>query len=88
MDEFCYRTIIPCHTAARLSLADIPHKDGSLKASKQGSLQSAPQSTPETDYKSSTKFGGFRFPAIQLLCGYSLEMCVLKILLYKYSSFE
>ena len=63
VDESFYRTIIPCHTAAGLSLADIPHKDGSLKASKQGSLQSASQSTPETALQIINEIWRISFPS-------------------------
>ena len=55
-----FRITIPCHEAAGNIIADIAHKDGSLKASKRGvlktglqsglesRLQSALQSAPET----------------------------------------
>jgi len=55
-----FRITIPCHEAAGNIIADIAHKDGSLKASKRGvlktglqsglesGLESALQSAPET----------------------------------------
>ena len=43
-----FRITIPCHEAAGNIIADIAHKDGSLKVSKRGSLKTALQSAPET----------------------------------------
>ena len=43
-----FRITIPCHKAAGNIIADIAHKDGSLKASKRGSLKTALQTAPET----------------------------------------
>ena len=43
-----FRITIPCHEAAGNIIADIAHKDGSLKVSKRGSLKTALQSAPES----------------------------------------
>lgn len=47
-----FRITIPCHKAAGNIIADIAHKDNSLKASKRGALktelQTAPETAPET----------------------------------------
>ena len=43
-----FRITIPCHEAVGNIIADIAHKDGSLKVSKRGSLKTALQSAPET----------------------------------------
>ena len=50
-----FRITIPCHEAAGNIIADIAHKDGSLKASKRGSLKTALQSVPESGLKSGLK---------------------------------
>ena len=47
-----FRITIPCHEAAGNIIADIAHKDGSLKVSKRGSLKTALQSAPETALQS------------------------------------
>lgn len=43
-----FRITIPCHKAAGNIVADIAHKDGTLKVSKRGSLKTALQSAPES----------------------------------------
>ena len=51
-DRTFFRITIPCHEAAGNIIADIAHKDGTLKASKRSALKSAPEtaleSAPET----------------------------------------
>jgi ATP-dependent DNA helicase RecG len=51
-DRTFFRITIPCHKAAGNIIADIAHKDGTLKASKRSALKSAPEtaleSAPET----------------------------------------
>ena len=47
-----FRITIPCNEAAGNIIADIAHKDGSLKVSKRGSLKTALQSAPETALQS------------------------------------
>ena len=51
-DRTFFRITIPCHKAAGNIIADIVHKDNSLKASKRSALKSAPEtaleSAPET----------------------------------------
>lgn len=47
-----FRITIPCHEAVGNIIADIAHKDGSLKVSKRGSLKTALQSAPETALQS------------------------------------
>lgn len=47
-----FRITIPCHEAAGNIIADIAHKDGSLKASKRGVLKSGLQGSPKTAPKS------------------------------------
>lgn len=43
-----FRITIPCHKAAGNIIADIAHKDATLKVSKRGSLKTALQSAPES----------------------------------------
>ena len=54
-----FRITIPCHEAAGNIIADIAHKDGSLKASKRGvlkkGLQSGLESAQQTAPKSALK---------------------------------
>ena len=52
-----FRITIPCHEAAGNIIADIAHKDGSLKASKRGSLKTGLQSGLESRLKSGLKSG-------------------------------
>ena len=51
-DRTFFRITIPCHEAAGNIIADIAHKDGTLKASKRSALKTAPEtaleSAPET----------------------------------------
>lgn len=51
-DRTFFRITIPCHEAAGNIIADIAHKDGTLKASKRSALKNAPEtaleSAPET----------------------------------------
>ena len=47
-----FRITIPCHEAAGNIIADIAHKDYSLKASKRGSLKTALQSALQTALES------------------------------------
>ena len=47
-----FRITIPCHEAVGNIIADIVHKDSSLKVSKRGSLKTALQSAPETALQS------------------------------------
>ena len=47
-DRTFFRITIPCHVSAENIIADIAHKDGSIKASKRGSLKNALQSAPES----------------------------------------
>ena len=42
-DRTFFRITIPCHEAAGNIIADIAHKDGTLKASKRSALKSAPE---------------------------------------------
>ena len=51
-NELFFRITIPCHEAVGNIIADIAHKDGSLKVSKRGSLKTALQSAPETALQS------------------------------------
>lgn len=50
-----FRITIPCHEAAGNIIADIAHKDGSLKASKRGGLETGLQSGLESAPKSALK---------------------------------
>ena len=50
-----FRITIPCHEAAGNIIADIAHKDGSLKASKRGVLKTGLQSGLESRLKSGLK---------------------------------
>ena len=50
-----FRITIPCHEAAGNIIADIAHKDGSLKASKRGVLKTGLQSALESGLKSGLK---------------------------------
>lgn len=52
-----FRITIPCHEAAGNIIADIAHKDGSLKASKRGSLKTALQSGLESRLESRLENG-------------------------------
>ena len=52
-----FRITIPCHEAAGNIIADIAHKDGSLKASKRGSLKTALQSGLQSGLESRLKSG-------------------------------
>ena len=51
-DRTFFRITIPCHESAGNIIADIAHKDGSLRASRRGSRKTALQSAPETALKS------------------------------------
>ena len=51
-DRTFFRITIPCHEAARNIIADIAHKDGSLKASKRGVLKTGLQSGLESGLES------------------------------------
>ena len=50
-----FRITIPCHEAAGNIIADIAHKDASLKASKRGSLKTALQSALESALQTAPK---------------------------------
>ena len=50
-----FRITIPCHEAAGNIIADIAHKDGTLKASKRGVLKTGLQSGLESRLKSGLK---------------------------------
>ena len=52
-----FRITIPCHEAAGNIIADIAHKDGSLKASKRGVLKTGLKSGLESRLKSGLKSG-------------------------------
>lgn len=54
-DRTFFRIIIPCHEAAGNIIADIIHKDETLKASRRGIQKSAPKSTPKSTPKSAPK---------------------------------
>lgn len=54
-DRTFFRIIIPCHEAAGNIIADIIHKDETLKASRRGIQKSAPKSTPKRTPKSAPK---------------------------------
>ncbi|MBR6589872.1 MAG: winged helix-turn-helix transcriptional regulator, partial [Bacteroidaceae bacterium] len=51
-DRTFFRIIIPCHKAAGNIIADIVHKDSSLKASKRSAQKSAPESALQTALES------------------------------------
>ena len=51
-DRTFFRITIPCHEAAGNIIADIAHKDGTLKASKRSALKTAPETAPETALES------------------------------------
>lgn len=50
-DRTFFRITIPCHEAAGNIIADIAHKDASVKASRRGARKSGLQSTPESTLK-------------------------------------
>lgn len=50
-DRTFFRIIIPCHEAAGNIIADIIHKDETLKASRRGIQKSAPKSAPKSEIK-------------------------------------
>ena len=52
-----FRITIPCHEAAGNIIADIAHKDGTLKASKRSALKSALETAPESGLKSGLESG-------------------------------
>jgi ATP-dependent DNA helicase RecG len=52
-----FRITIPCHEAAGNIIADIAHKDGTLKASKRGVLKTGLQSGLESGLKSGLQSG-------------------------------
>ena len=54
-DRTFFRITIPCHEAAGNIIADIVHKDSSLKASKRSAQKSAPESALQTAPKSALK---------------------------------
>lgn len=74
-DRTFFRITIPCHESAGNIIADIAHKDGSLKASRRGTLksrlenglQSTPESTPESALES----------ALQIMPRSALEIIML-----------
>ena len=51
-DRTFFRITIPCHEAAGNIIADIVHKDASVKASRRGARKSGLQSTPESGLQS------------------------------------
>ncbi len=51
-DRTFFRITIPCHESAGNVIADIAHKDGSLRASKRGTQKTTRQSAPETALQS------------------------------------
>ena len=51
-DRTFFRITIPCHEAAGNIIADIAHKDASVKASRRGARKSGLQSTPESGLQS------------------------------------
>lgn len=54
-DRTFFRITIPCHEAAGNIIADIVHKDETLKASKRGARKSGLESAPKSAPKSAMK---------------------------------
>ena len=54
-DRTFFRITIPCHEAAGNIIADIAHKDGTLKASKRSAQKSAPETALESALESASE---------------------------------